>query len=148
MTVLIGTKISTALGRPFEITASANLVKQLPLIGKYVPEISTAFPGTINLRLDDRLLVANFDCRTPAIDWEGKGNTSEIFDLVGAQLEVRGEKHDGWLYVAHGSRHRKELRDHEFIARTKITISDGDRCELHIFRECNTVPYLSIVVVV
>lgn len=147
VTTIGAQKFSTPKARPFEISATANLVKQVPLIARDFPEFAEAKFGTINLRLDKALLVANYDHRTVQIGWQGDGS-AEVFDLVRAQLEVNAKIFDGWLYVAHGSGHRRDLRIHEFIARSKIEIQDGDRCSLHMVRDCNSIPYQGIVVLV
>jgi hypothetical protein len=146
MTTIHGNKFSTRVSRPATIGATATLRVQLPLIGANFPEILAAVPGTINLGLEQPLLVLFSDYRTAPIDWENKGNY-ETFDLLRAQLEIRGVKYDGWLYVAHGSPHRADLKTHEFIAQTRVPIRDDDSCLLHISRECASVPYSPLVVV-
>jgi hypothetical protein len=146
MTAIRARKFSTQVIRPATIGATATLRVQLPLIGANFPEILAAVPGTINLRLEQPLLVLFSDHRTAPIDWENKGNY-EKFDLLRSQLEIRGVKYEGWLYVAHGSPHRADLRNHEFIAQTKVPIGDDDSCILHISRGCASVPYSPLVVV-
>ncbi len=127
--------------RPAGIGASANLVKQLPLIGATFPEIVNAFPGTINLDLEQPLLVQGYDHRTPPLKWENAWGASETFDIVRVELEVGGKRHPAWLYVAHGSPHRRDLSSHEIITPAKIDILDGELCILHIPKAHVSMPY-------
>ena len=119
MTLITAIKKSTP-PRPPGLGASANLRYQLPMIGATFPEITNAYPGTINLQLRQGLIVAAFDHQTPPIKWQQNQSAPEVFDLLRIQLEVRGTPHDGWLYVAHGSPHRGDLQSHEIITPTKI----------------------------
>jgi hypothetical protein len=147
MTAINATKVSSP-PRPSTIGASANLPRQLPLIAETFPEIRNAFPGTINLSLDDPLLVMNYDHRTQPIKWQLDDSRPEIFDILRVKFEARGTVNDCWLYVPHGSPHRRDLRSHEIIAKSKITIFDGERCVLHIAQRCDRMPYLEFPLVV
>jgi hypothetical protein len=141
MTAIRARKTSTKIDRPVWIGASANLVKQIPLIKRHFPEFAAAVRGTINLELEQAIIVITCDCQTPPIDWEDVGGDPEVFDLVPAQLEVGRTKYDGWLYVAHGSPHRSDPKKHEFVGRDEIKILDGEGCRLHILRPCRVMPY-------
>jgi hypothetical protein len=107
-------------GRRFagENNANRTIAMQLPFIAKAFPEVAQCHSGTINLELVSPLIVACSDHRTPPIKWKPNLTEGEIFDLVRVFLEVPfdGPRHQAWLYVAHRSRHRTDLRRHEVIA--------------------------------
>jgi hypothetical protein len=100
------------------------------------------------LQLERHLLVMAYDHRTPPIKWQEDGGPSEVFDIVRVKFEARGKISDTWLYVPHGSPHRRDLRSHEIIAPSKIDIVDGERCLLHIPRKCVTMPYSEFPLIV
>lgn len=117
-----------------------TLPVQLPIIGKHFPEVAKAHPGTINLFLEQPLLVRGYDCRTPPISWQNDGTPPEVFDFVRVELEVRGTKYPCWLYFAHGSPHRQQPASHEVLAPNRIPIRDLEDCILHISRACSSIP--------
>ncbi|MBU6400774.1 MAG: hypothetical protein KGS61_10675 [Verrucomicrobia bacterium] len=147
MTTINATKTSSP-SRPSNIGASANLPRQLPLIGTGFPEIQHAFPGTINLRLEKPLLAMGYDHRTAPIKWQPDESPPETFDFVRVKFEARGSIVDCWLYIPHGSPHRRDLCSHEIITPAQLQISDGDRCVLHIPRQCVSMPYAEFPVIV
>lgn len=140
MTKITAHKFSSPPQRSISISASSNLVKQLPLIAQTFPQIARAHPGTLNLHLQQPLLVMNPDHRTPPLDWNGNGKP-EVFDLVSIELSVNGANYPAWLYVAHDSHHRKDFHSHEVITPTKAQICDGDLCVLHIPKSCQIMSY-------
>ena len=148
MTTTINARKRSSSPRPPTIGASANLPRQLPLIGAKFPEIRNAFPGTINLYLDKPLLVLGYDHRTPPIKWQEDASPPEVFDIVRVKFEVRGTVHDTWLYVPHGSPHRRDLQSHEIIAPSRIAVSDGDQCILHVSRRCVCMPYVAFPLII
>ena|SRR5258705_51902 len=130
-------------------TASRNLDTQLPLIAREFPEIVECHRGTINLELDNPVVVVSPDHRTNRIDWDPHHAPGEVFDLVRVCLEapLGAAAVPGWLYVAHHSDHRRNLRMHEVIAE-KVSVTEGTRCAIHLNRECVTLPYRNFPVVV
>lgn len=122
------------------VGASATLPVQLPFIGKHFPDILGAYPATINLLLEQPLLVQGYDFRTPPINWQYDGSAPEEFDFVRVELEIRGNTNSVWLYFAHGSPHRQNPAIHEIIARSKLTIRDNEQCILRIPRTCTSIP--------
>jgi hypothetical protein len=140
MTSVHGTKWSTK-NRPPTEGAAVCLPAQLPIIGKAFPEILGAYPATLNVMLMQPLLVLGSDHRTAPIDWLLDGKTvTEVFDLVRIELEVRGSKHRGWIYIAHLSPHRHHLASHEIVLPSKIDVQDGEPCIINISRSCKILP--------
>ena|SRR5260221_14392742 len=147
MTAINAIKRSSPWRGP-NIGASANLPRQLPLIGAQFPEIRNAFPGTINLQLEKPLLVMGYDHRTPPLKWQEDASPPEVFDIVRVKFETLGKITDTWLYIPHGSPHRLDLLSHEIIAPSMIEIADGQSCLLHILRKCTRMPYAKFPLVV
>lgn len=129
--------------------ASGNLVTQLPRIAEGFPEVKNCFHGTLNIELEKPLLVLSPDHRTKRIDWHPDHAPGEVFDLLRIDLEapLGSPKIPAWLYIAHNSDHRRNLRMHEVIAQ-KIGASVGCACMIHIDRPCVTLPHRQFPVVV
>ncbi len=113
--------------------AQRNLARQLPLISQEFPEVADCHPGTINLVFESAMEVTQPDHRTVPLAWTPSGRTTEVFDLVRAELEFDQlpARVPAWLYVAHGSPHRCTPSVHEVITR-KINLSTNRECRLHI----------------
>jgi hypothetical protein len=126
-------------------TACSNLRTQLPKIADAFPEIRAAYPGTINLELEQGLIVVGADHRTPPISWNEQHHAGgEIFDLVRLRFfvpESAGTPVKGWLYVPHGSPHRMNPKIHEVIAISKRDLHLGMRCKIEIDRDVVMLPY-------
>ncbi|MEK6594017.1 MAG: lipopolysaccharide heptosyltransferase family protein, partial [Pseudomonadota bacterium] len=123
-------------------TAACTVETQLPLISPDFPEIQNCHRGTINLELETPLIVALPDHRTKPIKWKAALKTGEIFDFVRIELEVPygGARHPAWLYIAHNSQHRKNLRVHEVIA-AHIDFGNHQILGVAIKRNCKYLPY-------
>jgi hypothetical protein len=119
---------------------SANLRTQLPLIAKEFPWVGDYHCGTINVRLENGLLVLAPDHRTRRIDWAPEHAPGEVFDLLRIEFESRGKMCPACLYIAHNSDHRRDLRIHEIIA-PKIEVSVDEHCEIHLHQRCILLPY-------
>ena len=113
--------------------ATGTLARQLPLIGEKFPEVTGCHAGTINLEFSVPLVVVRPDHRTEPLAWTPSGRTTEIFDLLRIELEFShlSEGIPAWLYVAHGSPHRRTPTIHEVIA-PHINISGASHCRLHL----------------
>jgi hypothetical protein len=125
------------------IGAAANcVVAQLPRLCEEFPEIAGCHPGTINVRLEQPLLVVVPDHRTRPIQWYDAHSEGEVFDIVRIQFEapIGSFAMSAWLYVAHGSPHRRTPYIHEVLA-PKLEIPDGAQCEMIIERNVVTLPY-------
>ena len=122
---------------------AANLGKQLPHIVKEFPEINGCHHGTINLYLNYNLVVISPDHRTKPIPWHPDFGTGEVFDLLRIKIEApTGDTPvPGWLYIPHGSPHRRDLKNHEVIT-SKLNISIGDRCSIIINKPTVELPYM------
>lgn len=126
--VRVKAKLKPGLG-----VASCTLARQLPLISERFPEVSNCWPGTINLELESPLVVINPDHRTPPIAWTPSGVTTEVFDLVRIELEFSHVTFPvpAWLYIAHGSPHRKTPTVHEVITQ-QLDLSGISSCHILI----------------
>jgi len=123
--------------------ASKNLVTQLPHIAEGFPEVKDCFHGTLNVELEERLLVASPDHRTKPIDWDSANHPGgEVFDILRIRIEAPTGSPTvaAWLYIPHNSDHRKNLRLHEVIA-PRLEVSVGQTCTIHIDRPCHSLPY-------
>jgi len=109
------------------------LKMQVPEVVKTFPEISEFYAGTLNVQLDQPLVVVRSDHTARAL--------GEVIDIVCVQLEVKEKMHSGWLWVAKTSPLRKTPDVHEFVLpKPKIDIQDGEQCIVHIGRECLVTP--------
>lgn len=122
--------------------ASGNLMIQLPEIIKEFPEVAGCYRGTINLELEQPLLVITPDHRTQPIQWLGSESPGEVFDLLRIQIEapIGSIPVAAWLYVAHWSYHRENPKIHEVIA-PKLDISDDAECQIIIDRQTVVLAY-------
>ena len=125
-----------------ENNANRTIQVQLPLIAQEFPEIARCYSGTINLELNSPLIIARPDYRTSPIKWKANLKDGEVFDLVRVFLEVpfNGPRHQAWLYVAHRSSHRTNLRRHEVIA-PFIELDGAEDYGLVIEQHCLELPY-------
>ena len=125
-----------------ENNANRTIGVQLPFIAKAFPEVAQCHSGTINLELESPLIIARSDHQTPPLKWKPNLTQGEVFDLVRVLLEVPfgGPQHTAWLYVAHRSRHRTDLRRHEVIA-PFIELAAVEEYGLVVERACVHLPY-------
>lgn len=123
-------------------TATENLKKQLPFIIPNFPEINGCHYGTINLQLEQALIVTNSDLRTDPIPWHPAHAPGEVFDILRIQLEAPQGSAPvrAWLYIAHHSEHRKNARLQEIIA-PFCHLGAAARCRIHIDRPWIELPY-------
>jgi hypothetical protein len=131
-------------------SASKNLKIQIPLIKREFPEIASVHPGTINLHLEKPLLVLAADYRTKPIDWGDKeGEPGEVFDLVRIRFETVEPRNstNAWLYIAHGSEHRRDLHVHEIIA-PFMSLNGDANCKIHVSRNHIELAYRQFPLVV
>jgi ADP-heptose:LPS heptosyltransferase len=117
--------------------ASGTLTRQLPMIGAEFPDVSACFRGTLNVALTRPLWVTRPDHRTAPLAWTPSGRTREVFDLLRVELVLveSGRRFAAWLYVAHGSPHRRTPELHELIAQ-EIDLNGETRCALTIRAGC------------
>ncbi len=113
--------------------AKGTLARQLPLISQSFPEVANCYPGTINLELEFPIEVVRPDHRTAPLAWTPSGRTTEVFDLVRAELEFDhlSARVPAWLYVAHSSPHRCTPTAHEMIAQ-QINLRNVRECRLYL----------------
>jgi hypothetical protein len=138
MTSLVGYYQRTWTG-----TANRNLPKQSPLIAKHFPAINNFHAATVNIRFEEKILVAGYEHRTPPIDWRSP-KPPETFDLLHVRLRfdrIEGS-HNALWYVAHGSVHRLDPHKHEFLVERYIDgLTHGLRVRLEIDRQTVELPY-------
>jgi hypothetical protein len=122
---------------------SNNLKKQLPHIVGDFPEINGCHYGTINLYLDNSLIVISPDHRTKPVPWDPAFGVGEVFDFLRIEIEapVGSSRVKAWLYIPHGSPHRKDIRKHEIIT-TKLKVIEGNRCAIIINKQVEELPYM------
>ncbi|MGF6765961.1 ADP-heptose:LPS heptosyltransferase [Paraburkholderia sp. GAS33] len=127
-TVVVEGEIVSGLG-----AARGTLERQLPMISAGFPAVSGCFRGTLNVMLVRPLWVVRPDHRTAPLAWTPSGRTREVFDLLRVQLELIASRRyfETWLYVAHGSPHRRTPELHELIA-GNIELNGETRCALTI----------------
>jgi ADP-heptose:LPS heptosyltransferase len=127
-TVVVEGEIVSGLG-----AASGTLARQLPMISAGFPAVSDCFRGTLNVALARPLWVVRADHRTAPLAWTPSGRTREVFDLLRVQLELVAsrKRFEAWLYVAHGSPHRRTPELHELIA-GEIELNGETHCVLTI----------------
>lgn len=130
-------------------SATKNLQVQLPMIASQVPDIAACYRGTINVKLDSALLVLSPDFRTEKINWHPEHAPGEIFDLLRIQFSAESfpAPIHAWLYIAHNSPHRKDLRVHEVLA-PRIQIKMDEHCRICIDRPTLELPYRARRVIV
>jgi hypothetical protein len=123
--------------------AHGNMAIQLPLIAAEFPEVANCHHGTINVELAAPLFVVGPDHRTRAIHWDDAGfPDGEVFDLLRIQFEAPHDAPvvDAWLYIPHGSPHRRTPFMHEIIA-PHLNIPAGVQCRIRIDRHAVQLPY-------
>jgi hypothetical protein len=91
--------------------------------------------GTINIRFEPMIIVARTDYRTKSIRWNG-GDRGEVFDLVRVRLKFEElcAELPALMYVAHGSMHRIDPRNHEFLAKHFV---EGLRQDMRVLMSCD-----------
>ena len=142
----IGGVIKGGLGE-----ATRTLALQLPLIANEFPEISNCYRGSINIECEVPLLVVAPDHRTRPIAWNPADPAAEVFDFVRIDLEVPdgASPVPAWLYIPHGSPHRRTPYIHEVITR-RLDLGQTTTCRVTINRQAFQLPlpYLPMVLVV
>jgi hypothetical protein len=119
-----------------------NLPLQLPHITPDFRELENCHRATINVKLESPLIVATPDHRTKPIPWHKNFPNGESFDFLRIQFEPSygAPLVKAWLYIAHGSPHRNDLRIHEVITE-RLDLTDDPRCRIHIDRWPIWLPY-------
>jgi hypothetical protein len=113
--------------------ASSNLSKQIPLIAKEFPEIEGCHLGSINIKLERGLRVANPNHRTHPIAW-GDPNP-EVFEFlrISIHLPPDGPAFRAWIYIPLNSPHFSNPNQVEVVAAQEIPgVFCGSSCRLQI----------------
>lgn len=116
--------------------ATPYLARQLPLIAEEFPEVAACHRGSINIEFDLAVLVLAPDHRTRPIAWLPGQAATEVFDLLRVRLEAPAGAAavPGWLYIPHGSPHRRTPHVHEVIT-TQLDLAGVSSCKLTIDRQ-------------
>lgn len=122
--------------------ASETVQLQMPYFVDLLPDLKSCSPRTLNVALDDGLIVENPDLRTAPIPWAGP--PGEVFDFVEVKFEVPigGLLRRAWLYIPQGSPHRKFVNYAEIITEDIPGVIMGTRCRIYIEK-----PYRRLFVV-
>jgi hypothetical protein len=123
--------------------ASDTVKGQLPLISEEFPEVRDCHIGTINVAFEPIIIAAGWDHRTNPINWCGEGEwDGEVFDFLRVKLrfpDLDKQPHSAWMYIAHGSPHRMDPHNHEFLAH----YIPGLRLGITVVMECDR-PYIEL----
>lgn len=122
--------------------ASKTIPLQFQGLIKQYNEISSCFQGTINIQLENELIILNPDKRTLPIKWHNDA-PAEVFDFLKVKLcipRLNVEK-DAWIYIAHNSVHRNRYNFHELICEKIENLSDCENMKIRISRNSLVLPY-------
>jgi len=121
-------KIVSGLG-----AASGTLKRQIPLIREQFDFIQNCWPGTINLRLSEPVILLNVDFETTPIAWTPSGRKAESFGFIEIALAFPGslKMFQGWLYLASNSPHRHDNHTFEVITQ-KLNLDGVSDCKMYI----------------
>ena len=114
-----------------------TVAAQMPQLAQSFPELKNCFRGTINVELEQPLLVERPDYETDDITWYYHGTpVTEHFGLLRIEFEApTGEQRvPGWLYIASASPHRLTPRVHEVLA-SRLDLPAECDCILYIDRD-------------
>jgi hypothetical protein len=114
--------------------AGTNFKLQWPELEKHFPEIAGSHPGTINVQLDQALLVLNPDGAVPPFEW--RPGLWEGFCFLRATFEfpLGGEQHRAWLFLPHRSFNRFNLHRAEVITKYLPGVARDAPCRIHFPR--------------
>ena len=135
MSIIKG-KIQRGLGE-----SSNTVSEQMPLFKKCFPEIGKCFEGTINILLQQPLVILKPDFTTEPLPWHPafkiiKGG--EIFKFLRIILSVEGyEPVRAWIYKAQFSPYYKNPYYIEVLA-PKINFSGAPNCTIEVLSKCET----------
>ena len=112
--------------------AAITLKKQIPLIAEEFPEIRDCHRGSINIKLERALQVANPDYRTRPIAW-GDPNP-EVFGFLRVSIQVPcdGPMSRAWIYIPYSSPHFANPNQVEIISPKIPGVVYGSNCRLLI----------------
>jgi CTP-dependent riboflavin kinase len=125
------------------LNAASNTI---PLqFGYFVSEfkdISNCFKGTINIQLDQDLIILNPDYRTKPIRWSNE-MPEEVFDFLSVKLivpRINGE-FSAWLYIPHYSIYRNLKNIHEIICEWIENLNDCENVKIRLNNHSIILPY-------
>ena len=125
-----------------------TVAAQMPLLVRTFPEITHCFLGTINVELQQPLVVERPDHQTGDITWLFNGSpVTERFGFLRIVFEAPpgGSRVPAWLYIASGSPHRQTRRIHEVLA-PRLDIPSQCDCVIAFDRPITTSPDGTITV--
>ncbi|MDP2922600.1 MAG: hypothetical protein Q8O30_02610 [Candidatus Omnitrophota bacterium] len=115
--------------------AAKNTIQiQKPFLRQYLSEIESCHDGTINVLLEQPLIIFSPDIVTPPIFWLSQNNSiSEEFGFLKIKLEILNKSIcvDAWIYIAYKSPHYANPFYIEIIA-PYIDIQNASMCSIII----------------
>jgi|GEM_PF-5949444 len=105
--------------------ATRCLGMQMPHFLKFMPDLARFVPSTINIQLDNNLIISEPDYETSPIKW--CSDPPEIFAFLWLKIIVPTpyQEADAVLYLPYDSPHRKDFRYHEIITeKLKLTTNN------------------------
>jgi hypothetical protein len=130
-------------------TAHKAIALQKKYLSEFYQDLFKFHLGTINVQLDDPLIITQFDMSTPPIKWHPNVDTDRFsFLRVGLQLDLPGfgAPVDAVIYHAAASPHpaaaSPDQRDPRFIEimTHKLHIVHDSRCSIHVNRPSERLP--------
>jgi hypothetical protein len=113
--------------------STVSVVKQMPHFIRLIPEMACCYEDTINIELEQPLLVENPDVATEYA-WQGPGTAPERFYLHEIRIEfpMGSAGRTAWIYVPHNSPHFGNRNQVEVIAQKLEGLEYGCQCQIHI----------------
>jgi hypothetical protein len=122
--------------------AKGAITAQLPAMAHVVPELAGVLPGTINVLLDDALLVRSPDIRLPPIKWHPDADPEPV-ELVRCQVAFKpGEWVPGWVYRPMHSPHRADPRHIELMFCGRVEVAVGQPVAIRFNRQCRPLRWM------
>jgi CTP-dependent riboflavin kinase len=135
MHLKIAGTITPGLGR----ASTIQLPVQLPQLIDKFPELRNVYMGTINVRLDEPLIILKPpDLRSGVIVWRGPDRyIPENFDFVRARFEcpVGTETIPAWIYLPQWTPHRSNLYFIEVLTQYVPDAKTDVRCMIGFDRD-------------
>jgi hypothetical protein len=119
--------------------AGPSIKLQEPFLKQYIPEISSMFFGTINVRLEFPISVATYDVETPSIEWQK--DRWERFRIIRAEFQLcapDAKPVPCLLYFAEKSPYHFEPCIVEVVTR-QIDLSQARECFIILTQPCRIV---------
>jgi len=113
---------------------------QRPNFIRFIPQIAGYHMGTINIELDNNLIISNPDFITSPIKWST--DPPEVFGFLNVNLIIQHpyQKVDSQIYIPYDSVHRNSFKIHEIIT-TTLKFNIGDLVSIEIDKPFKELSY-------